>query len=75
MKSFLIWFRPHHHNRILTSATTNLGFDVKDTNIYVEVWRYYLLTNRPEKDEEVESLRKKFVGVKPTGRRGKKLKQ
>ncbi|CAH8256520.1 unnamed protein product [Arabidopsis lyrata] len=25
------------------------GNDVKDTNIPVEVWRYYLLTNRPEK--------------------------
>jgi len=24
------------------------GNDVKDTNIPVEVWRYYLLTNRPE---------------------------
>lgn len=24
------------------------GNDAKDTNIPVEVWRYYLLTNRPE---------------------------
>ena len=24
------------------------GNDVKDTNIPSEVWRYYLLTNRPE---------------------------
>ncbi|BFG25401.1 hypothetical protein CerSpe_116750 [Prunus speciosa] len=27
MKSFLIWFRPHHHNRILTSATANLELE------------------------------------------------
>ncbi|XP_010513503.1 PREDICTED: methionine--tRNA ligase, cytoplasmic-like [Camelina sativa] len=27
------------------------GNDVKDTNIPVEVWRYYLLTNRPEKSD------------------------
>jgi methionyl-tRNA synthetase len=24
------------------------GNDVKTTNVPVEVWRYYLLTNRPE---------------------------
>lgn len=24
------------------------GNDVKDTNIPAEVWRYYLITNRPE---------------------------
>ncbi|KAG7585349.1 Methionyl/Valyl/Leucyl/Isoleucyl-tRNA synthetase anticodon-binding [Arabidopsis thaliana x Arabidopsis arenosa] len=30
------------------------GNDVKDTNIPVEVWRYYLLTNRPEKWDDLQ---------------------
>ncbi|KAK1399264.1 hypothetical protein POM88_009127 [Heracleum sosnowskyi] len=33
------------------SKSKGIGFfgnDAKDTNIPVEVWRYYLLTNRPE---------------------------
>lgn len=29
------------------------GNDVKDTNIPVEVWRYYLLTNRPEVSDTI----------------------
>ncbi|KAH0673338.1 hypothetical protein KY284_024425 [Solanum tuberosum] len=31
------------------------GNDVKDTNIPVEVWRYYLLTNRPEVSDSLFS--------------------
>ncbi|KAH6778167.1 methionine-tRNA ligase [Perilla frutescens var. hirtella] len=31
-----------------TKGVGVFGNDVKDTNIPVEVWRYYLLTNRPE---------------------------
>lgn len=31
------------------------GNDVKDTNIPPEVWRYYLLTNRPEVRSKIHS--------------------
>ncbi|KAJ0245519.1 Methionine--tRNA ligase [Hirschfeldia incana] len=41
------------------------GNDVKDTNIPVEVWRYYLLTNRPEVSDTLftwDDLRAKLTG-------------
>ncbi|KFK24871.1 hypothetical protein AALP_AA8G035800 [Arabis alpina] len=41
------------------------GNDVKDTNIPVEVWRYYLLTNRPEVSDTLftwDDLQAKLTG-------------
>ena len=39
------------------------GNDAKDTNIPVEVWRYYLLNNRPEVILVIQHILTSFLNI------------